>query len=337
MDKSGFENMLQQRGLTAEQISQQLAAVEEFEVFLNAARPPRRLDEVDAEETQAYVDKLIAIKRNSYDSLLALARYGRLIRNDAMLVAVLELLDGSEALEGLHRKLGEVAGAAVRDQIFAELPLPPLGIPNVQKARITRVVMERIQQTLDDDTCQKLFSGSFRDLPDEYTIADRERYQEIGNFDRFLELKREEFIAQLEHIRDEGGLFFSQEITDEVVEFVRADPEISQGVRQGNILYVTKIPYLASRYLAENDPELKRYYYCHCPWARESLRHGETAVSAKFCQCSAGFHKKSWEVIFGQPLQADVLESVLQGDMRCRFAIHLPQYMDELPEHSISN
>jgi hypothetical protein len=31
-----------------------------------------------------------------------------------------------------------------------------------------------------------------------------------------------------------------------------------------------------------------------------------------------------WEVIFDQKLEAEVLESVLQGDMRCRFAIHLP-------------
>jgi hypothetical protein len=64
--------------------------------------------------------------------------------------------------------------------------------------------------------------------------------------------------------------------------------------------------------------------YCHCPWARESLRQAEGPVPAAFCRCSAGYHKKPWEVIFGQPLEADVLESVLQGDLRCRFAIHLP-------------
>ncbi len=34
--------------------------------------------------------------------------------------------------------------------------------------------------------------------------------------------------------------------------------------------------------------------------------------------------KKPWEVIFEGPLEAEVLESVLQGDLRCRFAIHLP-------------
>jgi hypothetical protein len=129
----------------------------------------------------------------------------------------------------------------------------------------------------------------------------------------------------LEQLMVEGRLFFSQEICPEVVEFVRGDPEISQGVREGSIIYVTKIPYMKKEYLAETDPQMKRYYACHCPWARESLQAGEKTVSAKFCQCSGGFHKKPWEVIFGQPLHADVLESVLQGDLRCRFAIHLPE------------
>ena len=119
-------------------------------------------------------------------------------------------------------------------------------------------------------------------------------------------------------------MFFNQRITDEVVAYVRGNPEIAAGVRQGDVLYVTKIPYMAHEYLAEPDEEKKRYYYCHCPWARESLVGGATPVSATFCQCSAGYHKKPWEVIFGQTLRADVLESVLKGDLRCRFAIHLP-------------
>ncbi len=170
----------------------------------------------------------------------------------------------------------------------------------------------------------RFLRDSFRDLQDATYLGDKQQYAEIGNFDIYLETKRREFIAQLEQIRDEGGLYFSQEITDEVVEFVRNDPEISQGVRVGKILYVTKIPYMAKEYLKETDPQRKRYFACHCPWARESLMQAEGPVAAQFCRCSAGFHKKPWEVIFDQKLEAEVLESVLQGDMRCRFAIHLP-------------
>jgi hypothetical protein len=53
-------------------------------------------------------------------------------------------------------------------------------------------------------------------------------------------------------------------------------------------------------------------------------------VSPTFCQCSAGFHKKSWEVIFGRPLKAEVVETVLAGDAWCKFAVHLPE--EVLPE-----
>jgi len=61
------------------------------------------------------------------------------------------------------------------------------------------------------------------------------------------------------------------------------------------------------------------------PWAKESLRHGALTVAPMWCQCSAGFHKRPFEVIFGQPIHAEVLQNVLQGDPVCRFAIYLPE------------
>jgi hypothetical protein len=81
---------------------------------------------------------------------------------------------------------------------------------------------------------------------------------------------------------------------------------------------------MAKQFLAETDPTLKRYYACHCPWVREAIKSGDVPLFPDFCYCSAGFHKKPWEVIFRRPLRADVLESVLRGGSRCRFAIHLP-------------
>ena len=81
---------------------------------------------------------------------------------------------------------------------------------------------------------------------------------------------------------------------------------------------------MASEYLATTDPVLKRYYYCHCPWAREAIKAGNVHLTATFCNCSGGFHKKPFEAAFGQSLKVEVLESAIKGDMRCRFAIHLP-------------
>jgi len=325
MNIEGFRQFLLPRQLLDEQVEQHIRIVSRVEAYLASLNPPMTLENASDEAAQAFVDQLITESSNNYDNLVALLRYGYFCRNNALYVAILELLDGEEAFGGLYRKLGEVLGVEKRAEIIGEIQIPPLGISSQKKAHLTQIVMERLGHIVDADTQAQIFSDSFRDLPDTYYEKDKQKYWEIGGFDRYLETKRAEFIALLEQLLDEGRLFFSQEITQEVIDFVRADLEISQGVRKGNILYVTKIPYMTKQYLAETDLNLKRYYACHCPWARESLRNGETPVSAKFCQCSAGFHKKSWEVIFGKPLQADVLESVLKGDLRCRFAIHLPE------------
>ena len=141
--------------------------------------------------------------------------------------------------------------------------------------------------------------------------------------DEYIARKKQGFVAQLAACQREGRLFFAQEVTDEVLAFVRDEPEIGGGVRAGDVVYETKIPFLTKEYLAETDPTLKRYYYCHCPWAREAIRSGEE-VAPIFCNCSAGFHKKPWEGALGRKIQVDVLESVLAGADRCRFAIHLP-------------
>ncbi len=322
MDEGGFRQYLLTRGLPEEQIPQQVEAVTRFARHLGTLSPPQALEAVDAERALAYAALLVAEGGNTEEGLLAMARYGRFVRNYALFVAILGLWDGAEVMENVARRVGHVLGEDARAEIVPEVP--PMTASRWEKARVTRDVMQRLEPRLDAKTARAIFSESFRDLPDSEFAQERERYYAIGDIDRYLETRRQEFIAELEAMRDRGELFFDQEVTDEVVDLVRSDPEISDGVRRGNVLYVTKIPYRTREYLAATDPQEKRYAYCHCPWARESLRQAEGPVSATFCRCSAGFHKRPWEVIFGQPLEADVLESVLRGDLRCRFAIHLP-------------
>jgi hypothetical protein len=325
MDREGFRQMLQGRQIPEDVIEQHIALAESFEVWL----AKRGIEESPTgDDARAFSDLLVREGRNSYENYLALARYGRFVKNDPVYVAVVELLDGSEALERLYEKLGRSVGEQTRDEVFAGIDLPPLGTPSAEKPPITQAVMERLERLVDPETCRAILSGSLRDLQDEWYLDERAKYAESVTIDAYLERKGQEFIAQLEQIRDTGGLFFTQPITDEVIDFVQRTPEIRQGVRQGNVLYEVKIPYMAREYLAcraETDERLKRYYYCHCPWVRESLKAGDVAVSPTFCLCSAGFHKKPYEVIFDQPLQAEIVESVLQGDPWCKIAIHLPE------------
>jgi hypothetical protein len=317
MDKQGFRAMLAGRNLPADKLDAALAVAEHFEGFAEQSGG------FSAETAWAFSKILIAEGQNSEENFMTLARYGLFTKNNAMFVAFLEVLDGGEAQENLYKRVGERYGETLRDEVFDGIGLAPFGIPTPEKPRYMQPVIERLERDLGAEACRALIGDSLRDLPDEYYVKEREVYQSCQDVDEYITHKKQRFVAQLEACQHEGRLFFAQEITDEVLAFVRDEPEIGGGVRVGDIVYETKIPFLTKQYLAETDPTLKRYYYCHCPWAREAIRSGEK-VAPMFCHCSAGFHKKPWEAALGQKIQVDVLESVLAGADRCRFAIHLP-------------
>jgi hypothetical protein len=321
MDRAGFRAMLEGRKVPAGQLDSALALAERFEQFA------KQTGGFSAETAWAFSKGLIAEGQASLGNFITLARYGLFIKNNAVSVAILELLDGAEAQENLYRRVAERHGESLRDAVFVGIGVAPIGIPTPEKPRYMQPVIERLENVLGTEACRALLADSLRDLPDEHYVRDREMYQASQDVDEYLALKKQRFVSQMETCQREGCLFFTQEVTDQVLEYIRRQPEMGGGVRIGKVVYETKIPYLTKEYLAESDRGLRRYYYCHCPWARESIKTGEK-VAPIFCNCSAGYHKKPWEAALGQRIQADVLESVLQGDDRCRFAIHLPESME---------
>ncbi|MFZ6029425.1 MAG: hypothetical protein ACOYYS_17065 [Chloroflexota bacterium] len=315
MDRSGFRTLLAERNVPADRLDSALALAERFERFAS------QHGGFTTETAWAFSKMLIAAGENCQENFITLARYGLFIKSNPVFVAMLEILDGGEAQENLYKRVGETCGEALRDEIFAGIGVAPYGTPTPEKPRYMQPAIERLEKALGPDACRALLADSLRDLPD--YAWEREAFQACANVDEYLLQKKKKFIEQMEACQREGRLFFAQEVTDEVLAYIRAEPEMGGGVRVGNIVYETKIPFLTQQYLAESDPTLKRYAYCHCPWAREAVRTGEK-VSPIFCHCSAGFHKKPWEGALGQKIRVDVLESVLQGDFRCRFAVHLP-------------
>jgi len=324
MNKEAFGEFLKGRELTKREIEQSIAIVENYEAFLWIGGQNKTLKSSTREDVQAFSVSMINLGLNSYDNYIALARYGLFIENNELYVGVLELLDGAEALDNLYKKVGETLGETKRDEIFEGIELSPLGSPNTEKPIVMGAAMERLENQVDAETCKKILGSGLRDLEGAWYQEEKQKFKACGSIDEYLAKKGDDFIAQLEELKTENKLFFNQEITDEVISFVDRVPEIRQGVREGDILYEVKIPHMAIEYLEEMDEDKKRYYYCHCPWVKESLQTGEVSISPAFCNCSAAFHKKPWEVIFEQPLEAEIVESVLQGDLWCKIAIHLP-------------
>ncbi len=310
--------MLELAGLDRDAIEASIAMARRFEAHV---RQPGNTP--TAETAWAFSRLLIEEGMNNRANYMALVRYCRFIRDDEAMVAFLELVDGGEVGENLYRMVGERFGLDIRDEVFAGIGVAPYGTPSPEKPAYVQPVVSRLERQIGAEASSEFLSACLRDLPAEYFLPEYEMYSTSADIDDYLRQRKDAFMAELEACQREGRLFFAQEITQGVLDFVRNDPEIGGGRRVGNVIYETKIPYMAQKYLDEDDPTTKRYYACHCPWARDAIRKGDVEPAKTFCQCSGGFHKKPLEAALGKPLRVEVLESALRGDTRCRFAIYL--------------
>jgi len=324
MDKEGYRKYLTDRDqpIPEEEVIENIKMVERFEKFLEPLG--RTLGTAGHEEFLEFSQILIDEDKNTYLNYAALSRYAYFVKNMDLFLPVLEIFDGGEVMNVLRERLGEHVGESQRDQIMPEGDLPPLGLPNSEKPKVTREVLKRME-SLDKATCKKILVDVAHGLPRDFRKGEREKFLKAGNIDDYLKEKREAAIAELEKHREEGTLFYNQYITDAVVEFVKSRPDVLSGERRGNIIYHTKIPYLVQDYLDATGDKMKRYYACHCAWARESILSDDIDVDPTFCYCSAGFTKMPWEAALDKELEVEMDKSVLKGDLECSFIIHLPE------------
>ncbi len=323
MNIDGFRKFCEEKEYKKEIIDEAVKKVKDFDSFLHSIQ--RNIDTVNEKDVHKYAQHLIGTGDNSKETYYALIRYCYFSGNENMLIALYELLDGSDALNNLARELSEVVGEEKSKKILQGIDFPVLGTLSVKKPVITKKVIQRLEESLDEKTCHKILVSNLHGIPKESYNKQRGKFLETKNVDEYLAERHVNFIKTLEKHRDDQTLFYTQEVDDEVVEHVKNNPQIEGGVRKGNILYAEKIPYLTKKFLNETDENMKKYFYCHCAWVRESLKTGEIDVPSKFCKCSAGYYKNQWDVILDQPVDVEVLETILDGDSRCLFAIHLPE------------
>lgn len=323
MNIEGFRNFGKERNYSEEIVEEAVKIIKAFNEFLSETK--RDFDSANAEDVHKYAQHLIETKMNKKETYFALIRYCFFSRNENMLVALYELLDGSDVLDNLANELHEVVGSEKSKQILEGIDFPVLGTTADKKPVVTKKVIDRLVENVDEKTCHKILVSNLHGIPKESYKGQREKFLKTENVDEYLKERHENFIKTLEKNRDEKTLFYTQEVDDEAIDHVKNNPQIEGGVRKGNIVYAEKIPYMTKKFLNETDENMKKYYYCHCSWVREALRTGETIVPSKFCACSAGYYKNQWDVILDQPVDVEVIETILDGNSRCLFAIHLPE------------
>ncbi|MFC2095629.1 hypothetical protein ACFLSW_04240 [Candidatus Bipolaricaulota bacterium] len=325
MRRDDFSELLTGYEYNEERIRDCISGVELLEGFLDGQALPKSLESATAKDVPGFSASLIERELNTRNHLVGAYHYAVMIKNYSLQVGVLELLDGFEIFGNLHEKIGEELGADTQAAIFDDVTLPVVGTAPIEWMRVNAVVFPRLLNEAKPETVKRILRSRLRDIPDSYYQSAKERYDEAADIDAFLEDRGKRHLDNLIKQKDAGTPYFNQFIDDSVIEFVRATPEIGQGVRSGSTIIEIKIPHQSIEYLATTDKAMKQYHVCHCPLVKESMIHDELNISEAFCDFCPSFNAQPWEVIFGQKLDYDVLESGLRGGIWCKFAIHLPE------------
>jgi hypothetical protein len=317
-----FESFLHSKNVDENEVRRTLDALEGFIRFL--AEEDDTVFSFPYGKMIHYADMLAAKDVKEVEYLVrGLWRYLPFIKANHHMEELLDIAESSTAMETLYERVAEWHGEAARTEIFKNINIPPLGARPETKPPVTRVILQRLEEQLGEESTKDLLRPCLHG--GQFVGTDKERFHEIGDLDQFLKIKYQELLKEVEQHRDEQTAMFAQLVDDDVVNYVRNVPSMGPGVREGNRLIISKIPYQVKHFLTEKRPSMKRYYLCYCPWVRGAIKAGtEKEISPNFCYCSGGYYKLYWDEILDQSVVIEPLETALWGDMICTFAMEIP-------------
>jgi hypothetical protein len=184
-------------------------------------------------------------------------------------------------VENINRHLTEVVGTDSSEYIIGDcLKLPKSSSPK-RIALAVNESMNRMDQSLDESTRNKIMALSGYDCVNANKRAVDQALKRRNKYNTL-----EEYLKAEEKNPSRGTRF----------------------KREGEILYQWYTP-----------REWSRPMRCFCSLMK-GLPEGITA-SGTYCKCSESFVKKVWESVLGEPVEVKVLESAISGSEECKFEI----------------
>lgn len=279
---------------------------------------------ITEEKIQSFIEVLRAHGKLNEIKIYGLARYFKLCDHDVdsnkHYVYMTKLLGGEGVLESMAHQAKSYMSSDQAEEIFISNKPALATDPKKMPHHVVDIMTEL--NGLGEDKKRAILAGNHHQIPRQAFLKDKEVYESMPSLEAYLEHRHHSKIKELEEYCKNQEVWFEQIITQEVIDHVKSSQEILSAVKVDNSLYVTKIPYDTVNYLKAENDDLKRYHYCHCPFVKESIL-GHEVIDDSWCYCSGGFAKFPFEVILGKKLKVELLESVIKGDLRCRFKIDL--------------
>jgi len=319
MQKEELKSYYEQRGLSKKDLDFAFEILECFQSDIN----PTNIDEAKTKDIDRAIEGSLGGRFDAFSILLALGRYFKVAKKNNLYVHITKYLGKIGVLESIKERLCSLEGKSSVDLVFSEWEIPPLGTsPESMPGHLERF-MDRLEAVLPDEKLKRVLAYNHHRIPKEAFEEEKRRYDESSTLEEYLLDLHKRSVKELQQHCDEDKVWYEQIITQRVVDYVDAHPDIQSAILKDDKLYVRKIPYDTEAFLNASTPREKAYHACHCPFAKEAILNDSVRISSNWCHCSGGFTKHQFEVLFGQELPVKSLELALRGDLFCRFEISL--------------
>jgi len=318
MQINRLKDLYQRNELNNEQFNYAVEILGMFEDFYHNS-----IDSINEKTLDRFIALLMKQDLMTIDTMVVLMRYYKMIKRNDLFIHLTKYTGGLGVIESIIERLELIVGKEKSRDIKSQIKIPKLGTHPTQMPIFTKALIDILESSFDEKIVRNVLSSNHHQIPEKTFLEERILYENAESLDQYLMELHDRKVSILEKHLKEETVWFEQNITQDVVDFVKSNQEVLSAVRKDDQLYITKIPYDVESYLKANNVKDKAYHACHCPFARESIKSKSVKISDTWCYCSAGFAKFPFEVIFNKELEVTMLENVLNGDPVCRFAVSL--------------
>ena len=209
------------------------------------------------------------------------------------------------------------------EELTEGLELPDIDTESRRQCRNMYQFMARLERMAEKEAVKKILYRVRHGVHPSKSAWAREEFLALRDLDSFLNKHLQSELEHFIELNREKKDFYGQEITDDVLDFIKDNPAMLAPVRKGNKLHCMAFPCNMDEYLHAADEKMKRYHACHCPFAKASIL-SEKGVPAALCNCSLGHVMNFTEAFLGRALEGRVVCSVLNGDLTCEYEIDIP-------------
>ncbi|MFX1592900.1 MAG: hypothetical protein ACFFCL_09420, partial [Promethearchaeota archaeon] len=150
MKEKAFLKYLLNNNVGQDQATIFLSRLSEFNNFLKNNN--NDIDLIPKGGILNYTEYLVEKKSDAVlDLLRALINYANYTKKYDYIVEIIDIVEAYNAMDNLYQRIAEKFNEKIRDEIFRDIDIPPLGVDPDKKPEITKIIMKRLEETLGEE------------------------------------------------------------------------------------------------------------------------------------------------------------------------------------------